>query len=135
KTPKLHLADTGLACALLGVNSKDLWQDKALLGQMLETFVYQELRKQADWHEQALQLCHYRDKDKVEVDIIIEKGRQLAGIEVKASATVTQNDFKALKKFKETTGKRFTAGVVFYDGDTILPFGDRLFAMPVSLLG
>lgn len=135
KTPKLHLADTGLACALLGVSSKDLWQDKALLGQMLETFVYQELRKQADWHEQALQLCHYRDKDKIEVDIIIEKGRQLAGIEVKASATVTQNDFKALKKLKETTGKRFTAGVVFYDGDTILPFGDRLFAVPVSLLG
>lgn len=134
KTPKLHLADTGLACALLGVNQKDLWLDKALFGQMLETFVYQELRKQADWHEQSLHFCHYRDKDKLEVDIIIEQGRQLAGIEIKASATVTQNDFKPLKKLHEATGSRFAAGVVFYDGDTILPFGERLFAVPVSVL-
>ena len=45
KTPKMHLSDTGLASALLGVNSATLWQDKELLGQLLETFVYQELRK------------------------------------------------------------------------------------------
>lgn len=76
-------ADTGLACALLGVNSKSLWQDKALLGQLLETFIYQELRKYADWHDEPLTFYHFRNKDKVEVDIIIEQGRQLAGIEIK----------------------------------------------------
>lgn len=134
KTPKLHLADTGLACALLGVSPHDLWQDKALLGQILETFIYQELRKQADWHEQELHFCHYRDKDKVEVDIIIEQGRKLAGIEVKAAATVIQSDFKGLKRLKDATDQRFTTGVVFYDGDTILPFGERLFAVPISVL-
>ncbi|AFT71902.1 putative ATPase, AAA+ superfamily [Alloalcanivorax dieselolei B5] len=134
KTPKLHLADTGLACALLGVSRHDLWQDKALLGQMLETFIYQELRKQADWHEQELHFCHYRDKDKVEVDIIIEQGRKLAGIEIKAAATITQSDFKGLKRLKDATGERFAAGVVFYDGDAILPFGERLFAVPISVL-
>lgn len=134
KTPKLHLADTGLACALLGIGSHDLWQDKALLGQLLETFIYQELRKQADWHEQELHFCHYRDKDKLEVDIIIEQGRQLAGIEIKAAATVTQSDFKGLKRLKDATRERFAAGVLFYDGDTILPFGERLFAVPISVL-
>lgn len=134
KTPKLHLADTGLACALLGINGEMLWQDKPLLGQLLETFVYQELRKYADWHEEDLTFHHFRNKDKVEVDIIIERGRQLAGIEIKAAATVTQRDFKGLHKLKDACGKRFSAGVVFYDGDSILPFGDRLFAVPVSLL-
>lgn len=134
KTPKLQLVDTGLACALLGVNSDALWQDKALLGQLLETFVYQELRKQADWQEQELHFCHYRDKDKVEVDIIIEQGRQLAGIEIKATATVTQRDFRGLKKLRDAAGKRFAAGVLLYDGDTLLPFGDRLYAVPVSVL-
>lgn len=134
KTPKLHLADTGLACALLGVSSKDLWQDRALLGQMLETFVYQELRKQADWHEQELHFCHYRDKDKVEVDVIIEQGRQLAGIEVKAAATIAKKDFTGLERLKDVTADRFAAGVVFYDGESVLSFGDRLFAVPVSLL-
>lgn len=134
KTPKLHLADTGLACALLGVGSQSLWQDKAMLGQLLETFVYQELRKHADWHDEELRFHHYRDKDKVEVDIVIEQGRQLAGIEIKAAATVTRGDFKGLNRLKEACGERFAAGVVFYDGTHILPFGERLFAVPISVL-
>lgn len=134
KTPKMHLTDTGLACALLGVTSKSLWQDKALLGQLLETFIYQELRKQADWHDSDLVFYHFRNKDQVEVDIIIEQGQQLAGIEIKAAATVTGSDFKALHKLKAACAERFAAGVVFYDGDSILPFGERLFALPISLL-
>ena len=47
KTPKLHLGDTGLACALLGVDAAALSADRILLGQLLETFVFQELRRQA----------------------------------------------------------------------------------------
>ncbi len=134
KTPKLHIADTGLACALLGLTSQTLWQDKALLGQLLETFIYQELRKHADWHEDTLNFYHFRNKDKVEVDIIIEQGRQLAGIEIKAAATVIQRDFKGLNKLKDSCGDQFAAGVVFYDGENILPFGDKLFAVPISVL-
>ena len=134
KTPKMHLADTGLTCALLGMDSSTLWQDKALLGQLLETFVYQELRKYADWHHDALNFYHFRNKDQVEVDIVIEQGRQLAGIEVKASATVTRSDFKGLEKLKDACREQFAAGVVFYDGETILPFGEKLFAVPISLL-
>jgi predicted AAA+ superfamily ATPase len=134
KTPKMHLADTGLACSLLGVNSQSLWKDKNLLGQLLETFIYQELRKYADWHSQPLNFYHFRNKDKVEVDIILQQGRELAGIEIKASATVTKSDFKGLNKLKNACGELFAAGVVFYDGENILPFGDRLFAVPISVL-
>ena len=134
KTPKMHLADTGLACSLMGVNSQTLWQDKALLGQLLETFIYLEIRKYADWHDEELKFYHFRNKDKVEVDIIIEQGQQMAGIEIKAAASVTQSDFKGLNKLKDACGKQFSAGVVFYDGETILPFGDKLFAVPISLL-
>jgi predicted AAA+ superfamily ATPase len=134
KTPKMHLADTGLACSLLGVNSRTLWQDKTLLGQLLETFIYQELCKHADWHSEDLKFSHFRNKDKVEVDIIIEQGRQLAGIEIKASATVTKNDFKGLNKLQDACGEKFSGGIVFYDGENILPFGNKLFAVPVSVL-
>ena len=135
KTPKLHLADTGLACALLGINSQTLWEDKSLMGQLLETFVYQELKKQAGWHDENLNFYHFRNKDKVEVDIIIEQGKLLAGIEVKASATVKKEDFKGLIKLKEACGKKFAAGVVFYDGENVLPFGEGLYAVPISELG
>lgn len=134
KTPKLHMTDTGLACALLGVNSQELWEDKSLLGQLLETFVYQELRKLAGWHDENLNFYHFRNKDKVEVDIVIEQGTKFAGIEVKAAATVKKDDFKGLNKLKEALGEKFASGIVFYDGEHILPFGERLYAVPLSLL-
>lgn len=135
KSPKLHLCDTGIACALLGVNAKALLADRQLLGQLLETFVFQELRRQASWQEEPITFYHFRNKDGVEVDIVLEAGgRQVAGIEIKASATVTAADFRGLRKLKEAAGKHFTTGVVLYDGEATLPFGAGLFAVPVRLL-
>ncbi len=135
KTPKLHLTDTGLACALLGVDAQALWKDRALFGQLLETFVCQELRRAASWHETPVRFFHFRDKDGVEVDLVLERtGGQLAGVEIKAAATVTAADFKGLQKLRDAVGERFAAGVVFYDGEMTLPFGDRLSAVPVRAL-
>jgi predicted AAA+ superfamily ATPase len=135
KTPKLHLGDTGLACALLGIDAAALAADRTLLGQLLETFVFQELRRQASWHDESLAFFHYRDRDGVEVDIVIERGaRALAGVEVKASATVTAADFRGLRTLKEAAGRRFVGGVVLYDGETSASFGDSLFAVPLRAL-
>ncbi len=134
KTPKLHLGDTGLACALLGVDAEALWKDRTLLGQLLETFIYQELRRQAGWQEQPVVFHHFRDKDGAEVDMVLEQGGQIAGIEIKAAATVTGADFKGLRKLKDATGNRFVAGVLLYDGEVLAPFGDGLVAVPLSLL-
>src|SRR5690606_9420923 len=117
KTPKLHIGDTGLACALLGIDSAGLWEDRTAVGQMLETFVYQELRRHASWHDGDIGFSHYRDKDGAEVDLVLERGSgQIAGVEVKASATVTTTDFRGLRKPKEAAGRKFTTGVVLYDG-------------------
>ncbi len=84
------------------MTSDALWNDRALLGQLLETFIYQELRKYADWHDRALNFFHFRNKDKVEVDIVIEQGQQIAGIEIKAAATLTSSDFKGLKNYEKS---------------------------------
>lgn len=135
KTPKLHLGDTGLACALLGVDATALSLARPLLGQVLETFVYQELRRQASWDDEPLNFFHYRDKDGAEVDIVIERGaRVLVGVEVKASATVTAADFRGLRKLKDAAGKRFAAGVVLYDGETSASFGEGQYAVPLCAL-
>ncbi len=135
KAPKLHVGDTGLACALLGVDAAALAIDRPLLGQLLETFVFQELRRQASWHDDPLTFSHYRDRDDSEVDIVIERGaRALAGVEVKASATVTAADFRGLRKLRDAAGKRFTAGVVLYDGETSASFGEGFFAVPIRAL-
>ena len=134
KTPKLHMGDTGLACALLGASVQTLLSDRTLLGQIMETFVFQELRRQATWYTGPMDFFHYRDKDQVEVDIVLEHGNIVAGIEVKAGATVTQSDFRGLRRLMVASRERFACGVVLYDGDTTVSFGDRMHAVPVRLL-
>ena len=135
KRPKLHVGDTGLACALLGVDAEGLSGERSLLGQLLETFAYRELQRQASWHDAPMSFFHFRDRDGYEVDIVIERGpRALAGVEVKASATVTASDFRGLRRLRDAAGDRFAGGVVLYDGETSTGFGDRLHAVPIRLL-
>ena len=135
KTPKIHLGDTGLASALLGIDVAALQQDRGLLGQLLETFVFQELRRQASWAAEPVTFHHFRDRDDYEVDIVLEQGKHaLAGIEVKASGTIRATDFRGLRKLKEITGAHFVCGVVLYDGDVLVRFAADLFAVPLRAL-
>jgi predicted AAA+ superfamily ATPase len=135
KTAKLHMGDTGLACALLGIDTAALHADRDRLGPFLETFVLQELRRQASWQPEPVDFFHYRDRDDFEVDIVLERGSAaIAGVEVKAAATVTDGDFRGLRKLRDTAGRQFAAGVVLYDGTAAARFGDSLFAVPVRSL-
>lgn len=135
KRPKLHVADTGVACSLLGIDADGLAADRSLLGQMMETFVLQELRRQASWRPDAIDFFHFRDRDDFEVDIVMEHGHtRVAGVEVKAGATVNEGDLRGLRKLRSAAGARFVAGVVLYDGTATISFGDDLFAVPVRKL-
>ena len=135
KKPKLHVGDTGAACALLGVDAAGLWQDRSTFGQLLETFVYQELRRQASWYTGKIRFSHFRDKDGAEVDLVLEReGGQIAGVEVKAAATVTTADFRGLRKLRDASGRKFASGVVLYDGETVAGFGDEMHAVPIRTL-
>ncbi len=135
KTPKVHMTDTGLAAVLLGMNAERLDADRGILGHLLESFVYNELRRQASWAAADLSFYHFRDKDQYEVDIVMEQnGGEIIAVEVKAAATVTEKDFRGLKKLHATVGSLWQAGIVFYDGDMVLPFGERMYAVPISAL-
>ncbi len=135
KRPKLHMADTGVGCAVLGLTARDLFADRTLFGAMLETFVLQELRRQASWRPVPIDFLHYRDRDDYEVDIVLEQGpTAVVGIEVKAAASVNDADLRGLRRLRDATGERFRAGVVIYDGSATIPMEDRLFAVPVRRL-
>ena len=105
------------------------------MGQVMETFVFQELQRQAGWNETPVRFSHYRDRDQVEVDIVLERGvSAVAGVEVKASATVRPADFRGLRKLRKIAGDRFTNGVVLYDGEMTVSFGGGLYAVPTRRL-
>jgi predicted AAA+ superfamily ATPase len=135
KTPKLFFLDSGLLAALTGLTQDRIARDRSAFGALLETFVANEILRLATWSDARPTFHHYRDKDQDEVDIILEdESGDIIGLEVKAAATVTAPDFKGLRKVAAATGSAFKAGWVLYDGDKILPFGDRLAAVPLSCL-
>ena len=135
KTPKLQFIDSGLLAATLGFTAQEAERDRTRFGALLETFVYNELLKFASSATRRYQLLYYRDVTGTEVDMVIESAAgDVVGVEVKSSATPRVKDFAGLKKFAALAGERFKLGVLFYDGDQTLPFGDRLWAVPISTL-
>jgi predicted AAA+ superfamily ATPase len=135
KTPKLHFLDSGLLASLRNLSPEKLQTGRTLFGALLETFVLAELLKLASWSGEHFEFFHFRDRNDNEVDIVIEDGEgRVVGIEVKARATVGGKDFSGMRKLAEICGKKFTLGVVLYDHDTVVPFGEKMFAAPVSSL-
>lgn len=135
KTPKLYFLDSGLLATVAGVNAAGVAQDRTRFGALLESYVYAELLKQTTWMDGDIALYTYRDKDQVEVDLVVEDaGGQIVGIEVKAKASVNPGDFAGLRKLAKLAGKRWTAGIVLYDGPDRRPMGERLWAAPLSAL-
>jgi predicted AAA+ superfamily ATPase len=135
KSPKLHFLDSGLLAALRDISPDVVRKDKTSFGAVLETFVFSELQKIATWSKQRCSFSHYRDKDKNEVDIVLENRRgEVVGIEVKSSATVSSSDFSGMHKLAEACGDKFIQGLVLYDHDQVVPFAKNMFAAPLSSL-
>jgi uncharacterized protein len=135
RTPKLHFLDTGLLGAARGLTSEGLRSRRQELGPILESFVHAEIIRLCTAASVHVSPYHFRDHDGREVDVVLEReDGSLAGIEVKARASVTTSDFAGLRTLAEGCGDRFERGVVLYDGDTVVPFGERLAAVPLSCL-
>tara|TARA_R110002012_G_scaffold268231_1_gene452147 strand:- start:213 stop:464 length:252 start_codon:yes stop_codon:yes gene_type:complete len=81
-------------------------------------------------------LFHYRDREKREIDFVIERDDgALLGVEIKASSTVNKADFKHLEWFKENISKeRPFLGVMLYTGEHAVSFGEHLWAVPFGHL-
>ncbi|WP_410660303.1 ATP-binding protein [Amycolatopsis sp. lyj-112] len=137
KHAKLHLTDTGLAASLLGVSPESLAQPVApARGPLVETFIVNELAKQATWSDAEVRLYHWRVSGGAEVDVVLERDDgQVVGIESKARDTVTAADFRGLAELRDRLGDQFTQGIVLHTGrQGAISFGDRLMALPLASL-
>jgi predicted AAA+ superfamily ATPase len=135
--PKVHLVDTGIVAALRNVTPDTFLAtaNPGALGAFVETFVYNEIRKNLPFQREHWRLYHWRSARGREIDILAEAGRTLVGIETKASATIASEDFRHLKWFAaEGPGSTWKfVGIVVYLGDRALSFGPGLFALPLSM--
>lgn len=136
---KVHVVDSGLAARLLRLTPTKLASlDPSALtefGNLLETFVVGEVRKQASWMDEPVALGHWRTSDGAEVDLVVEfeDGRVLA-FEVKANERATGTDFRGLSQLRDLLGPRFCAGVVLTTGRRSYTYSDRIHVMPVDRL-
>lgn len=133
--PKLAFVDSGVAAALLDQDSSRLRKPGSPLGGLLEGFVAMEIARQLTWSRTRAELFHYRTRDQVEVDVVMENRRgEVIAIEVKSSATPSPEDFRGIRHLHERVGDELLAGYVLHAGPHTLPFGDKYVAVPISAL-
>lgn len=134
KSPRLYLNDTGILCHLLSVTEESLSLNRTTLGPILENFVVMELMKQATWSDPSVRLCHYRTHTGMEVDVVLEAGPRIVGIEVKSASSITQDHLKGLRSLKDASGEAFHRGVILYTGTETIKLDEKLWATPISAL-
>jgi uncharacterized protein len=134
--PKIFMTDPGLAAWLLGKTPYAL-DDPAdpATGQLVETFVFNELRRQLTWAAVDATMFHWQDRSGAEVDLILEAADgRIAAVEVKTGQTAKPEWFRWLGHMRDALGDKFMTGIALYTGNDVLPFGDRLLAIPLSSL-
>ena len=135
KAPKLMFLDSGLLAALRRTGAADVGRDRQRMGPLLECFVHAELAKATALCEEPTEVSHYRDKDRVEVDLVLTRSPgEVVGIEIKANATARPEYFRGLRRLQEAVGAGFRCGILLHDGDRVEPVAPRLFAMPFKVL-
>ncbi len=139
RAPKIHILDSAIAARLMGLSAGKLaLQNPAALsqfGHLLETFVVNEILKQASWLPQRVLPGHWRTHDNAEVDLILElDDGQIVAFEIKAAGRVPDTDFKSLRKLQALAGDAFLAGFVLYLGSHSYRVGNDLFVIPVDKL-
>lgn len=136
KRPKVFITDSGLAAWLVG-KTPDALADPSdpATGRLVETFVYGELRRGLTWAHTEASIFHWQDRSGAEIDFVLERSDGAAvALEVKTGQTPKSEWFRRLSHMRDVLGEAFTAGIVLYGGSRVLPFGDRLLAMPISSL-
>jgi len=135
RSPKLHLTDSGLAAHLVGLEQRGTPGRGANLGGLLETFAVNEIIRQRDVSDHRPAAYHFRTHSGIEVDLLLEDRRgRLVGIEVKAAGTVGPRDLRGLRYLEREYSESFVSGVVLYGGDEIVPYSERIRAIPVGAL-
>ncbi len=139
KSPKIHFIDTGLACHLLNVNAQKLFIKKdSLYGGLIENFVFSELYKQSTYCQSRVEIYHFRDLRKKEVDFVLENSEGgIIGIEVKAKATITKKDLKGMLELAKEAKENFINGIIFYGGNKTKPIsidGQLFYCIPLAVL-
>lgn len=135
KTPKVYFFDTGLICHLLHWNTIETLRDGAMAGRILENYVITEILKgYYNSGDNNPPLYYYRDKDKKEIDLIIEQEGTLYPIEIKKHADPRKDDTKNFSVLNKFTNTKIGQGAVISFYDKVLHITDNVINVPIAYL-
>lgn len=132
KSPKLYFADSGIAAHLAGVSSSAGEPDEPMRGALFETWLHQNLNSVLSSHWPAARLHYWNVQGRHEVDFIVEAGRDVMALELKAAARWADRDLAGLRAFLAAT-PRCVAAVLLHNGKESLKLGEKLWALPAAL--
>ena len=138
KSKKIYFTDTNLLCFLMRRDICECFnKDQSCMGHLFENFIATEIIKSSSSLPEKYYMSHFNPVrgDGKETDFIIEKenGETIA-IEVKLDSTLNEKDFRNLELCRDTIGNKFKKGIVIYTGEDLVPFGEKLWAVPVNYL-
>lgn len=133
KSPKLYFMDTGLCAYLTGWLTADVLERGAMSGAMLETWVVSEIIKSYLHHGRIPRIYFYRDKDKREIDVLIEENGVLHPIEIKKTASTQNMNFKGFSMLDKLNVPIGHGGVLCFT-KSLLPLSESVDAIPVGYL-
>ena len=134
KTPKIYATDTGILSHLLQIDSKEELEKSHYKGDIVETFIYDELLKANSSASKKAGLYYYRTTDKKEIDFILDFGQKIVAVEIKTSKSVSKSDFKHIYHLQKEAPEIFDKGIVLYGGDTFLKLDESMYAVPFGFL-
>lgn len=133
KSPKLHVADSGLAAHLAGVTDLEPGRGELMRGALFETYVAQNIAAILEAYFPDAQLAYWHEQGRHEVDLVIELGRKVFAIEVKAATRWHESDLSGLRAFAARTPS-CVAAVLAYNGGEAVKLDGKLFAIPLGHL-
>lgn len=134
KSPKIYATDTGILSYLLQITTEDEYENSHYKGDILETFVYDELIKAKTYSTKKCELYYYRTSDKKEIDFILDFSSKVVAIEIKSSKSVSKDDFKHIYHLQTQLNKEFNKGIVLYNGEQVLKIDENMYAIPFGFL-
>jgi predicted AAA+ superfamily ATPase len=131
KTPKIYFTDAGTLCYLVGLKDPAHAASGPMGGAIMETVVISEIIKTLTHQGVQPQTYFWRTTAGTEVDLIVDTGERLIPIEVKLSATLHPAMAAAIKTFQKDFGDAAGPGYIIHPGDTALPLGANVSALPL----
>lgn len=135
KTPKIYFLDTGLCVFLTKWDSYRTLMDGAMSGSIFETYVISEIIK--SYFNEGITdppLYYYRDKDMVEIDLLIEKDNTLFPVEIKKYTNYNGHDVKKFQVLNKIKSVKIGSGGVICMYDNLVPLIDNNYIIPINYI-